>query len=109
NPTGRQNRNCVYWRKGDTTQTEPCQVVCFESHTELINSPFVILLHERRPEPDGARLSQGPPHPVFWQRENIMNPKQHPDRLISPRTVENFKRAHAKQILMPGNTVIYLN
>jgi len=38
-----------------------------------------------------------------------MNPKQHPDRLISPRTVENFKRAHAKQILMPGNTVIYIN
>jgi len=35
--------------------------------------------------------------------------KQHPDRLISPRTVQNFKRASAHEILGPGNSVIYVN
>lgn len=38
-----------------------------------------------------------------------MDINQHPDRLISPRTVQNFKRASAKQILLPGSSVLYIN
>lgn len=38
-----------------------------------------------------------------------MDIKQHPNRLISPRTVQNFKQASAHQVLLPGNTVLYIN
>lgn len=34
---------------------------------------------------------------------------QHPDREISPRTIQNFKRAAAHEILGPGHSIIYLN
>ena len=38
-----------------------------------------------------------------------MDVSQHPNRDISPRTVQNFKRAASYQILGPDNSVIYVN
>lgn len=38
-----------------------------------------------------------------------MNIDQHPNRDISPRTIHNFKRAKAHEIMGPGNSVIYVN
>lgn len=38
-----------------------------------------------------------------------MDMSQHPNRDISPRTVYNFKRASARQFLLPGSSVIYIN
>lgn len=38
-----------------------------------------------------------------------MNMKQHKNRDISPRTVENFKRAKSHEFMGPGNCVIHVN
>lgn len=38
-----------------------------------------------------------------------MNINQHPDRGISPTTIENFKYAKTYEMMGPGNTVIHIN
>lgn len=38
-----------------------------------------------------------------------MDINQHSSRGISPKTIENFKRAKSHEILGPGNSVIHVN
>ena len=38
-----------------------------------------------------------------------MNINQHPDRLISPRTIQNFKFAKTVELMGPGDRVIHVN
>ncbi len=38
-----------------------------------------------------------------------MKMEQHKNRDISPRTIENFKRAKSHEIMGPGSSVIHIN
>lgn len=38
-----------------------------------------------------------------------MNINQHPDRQISPRTIQNFRHAQTVELMGPGDRVIHVN